>query len=176
MITPRFVLTICMALACGGCAGYQIGPIKPTPMKGVSTIAVPTFKNDTLEPRAEVALANVVIKQLQQDGTYRVADERTADAVLEGNLEEIERRPERSVRGNVLLSREYSLIVKVGYRVLERGTGKVLASRSVTGRTTFFVSGTNALAADVLQDERQALPLAFEDLAVRLVSQISEGW
>jgi hypothetical protein len=51
-----------------------------------------------------------------------------------------------------------------------------LAGRTVTGRTTFFVSGSNALAADVLQDERQALPLAAEDLAVRLVSQISEGW
>jgi hypothetical protein len=51
-----------------------------------------------------------------------------------------------------------------------------LESRGVNGQTSFFVSGTNVLAADVLQDERQALPLAAEELAVRLVSQISEGW
>jgi hypothetical protein len=29
---------------------------------------------------------------------------------------------------------------------------------------------------DVNQDELQAFPLAAEELAVRLVSQISEGW
>ena len=29
---------------------------------------------------------------------------------------------------------------------------------------------------DVTTDERQALPLATEDLATQLVSQLSEGW
>jgi len=38
------------------------------------------------------------------------------------------------------------------------------------------VSGSSAIQADVNNDERQAIPLAAEDLAVRLVSQISEGW
>jgi hypothetical protein len=145
-------------------------------MANVKTIAVPTFKNDTIETRLEVQLANSIIKQIQQDGTYRIVDEKNADAILEGTIEEIERRPERSVRGNTLLSREYSLIMRVKYTIKDRATGRELAHRSVNGRTTFFVSGSNALAADVLQDERQALPLAAEDLAVRLVSQISEGW
>ena len=31
-------------------------------------------------------------------------------------------------------------------------------------------------ATDVTTDERQALPLAAEELASRLVSQLSEGW
>ncbi len=169
-------LALCLALILPGCAGYQIGAIKPTRMKEVKTIAVPSFINKTLEPRVEVQLANVVIKQIQQDGTYEIASEQNADAVLEGTLEEIERRPERSVRGNVLLSREYSLLLRVRYRVYDRVTGVDLEGRTVTGRTTFFVSGSNALAADVLQDERQAFPIAAEDLATRLVSQISEGW
>ena len=159
-----------------GCAGYQVGPIKPTPMANVKTIAVQTFKNDTLEPRIEVLLASTVIKQLQQDGTYKIAREGEADAILEGTLTEIERKPQRRVRGNTLLTREYDLILRVRYRVVERTTGKELEGRSVNGRTSFFVSGSNALAADVNQDERQALPIAAEDLAMRLVSQISEGW
>jgi hypothetical protein len=32
------------------------------------------------------------------------------------------------------------------------------------------------VSSDVTSDERQALPLATEDLASRLVTQISEGW
>jgi Lipopolysaccharide-assembly len=174
MINLRF-FPVLAAFALAGCAGYRMGSIKPTPMASVKTIAVPSFKNDTLQPRIEVQLANTVIKQIQSDGTYQIADERTADAVLECTLDEIERRSERNVRGNSGLSKEYSLILRVRYRLYERATGKTLAGRTVTGKTSFFVSG-NALIADILQDEHQALPIAAEDLAVRLVSQISEGW
>lgn len=168
------LLTLAGALA--GCAGYQIGPIKPKLMEKVQTIAVPTFKNDTLEPRIEVALASAIIKQIQQDGTYRVVRENEADAILEGTLLEIRRRPARSVRGNVLQTREYTLELRVRYSVKNRATGAEIEGRTITGSTSFFVSGSNTVAADVTQDERQAMPIAAEDLATRLVSQISEGW
>ena len=176
MSIPRLFPAVFAALALAGCAGYQHGPIKPTPMANVKTIAVPAFTNETLETRVEVQLANSIIKQIQQDGTYRIADEKNADAILEGTIEQIQRKPERSVHGNTLLTREYSLILHVKYKVTDRVTGKELERRTAIGRTTFFVSGTNALAADILQDEKQALPIAAEDLATRLVSQISEGW
>ena len=49
--------------------------------------------------------------------------------------------------------------------------GKQLAGpNDVVGNTSFFVT------SDVTTDERQALPLATEDLATRLVTQLSEGW
>ena len=163
------------ALIFSSCAGYHVGPIKPKTMREVKTIAVPSFKNDTLEPRVEVLLANAVIKQIQQDGTYKVVREPDADAILEATLDEIIRRPSRSVRGNVLQTREFTLILRVRYQVVDR-SGRILERRGVSGQTSFFVSGTDTLAADVNQDERQALPLAAEDMAVRLVSQISEGW
>lgn len=165
-----------LAFIFSGCAGYTLGPIKPKLMRNVQTIAVPSFRNDTLEPRMEVLLANSIIKQIHQDGTYRIARENEADAILEGTIEEIERRPMRSVIGNVVRTREFNLILRVRYRVYNRATGRELESRTVTGQTSFFVSGSDNIAADVRGDERQALPLAAEDLAVRLVSQISEGW
>ena len=165
-----------VALLIGGCAGYHIGPVKPAKFDGIKTIAVNTFKNDTLQPRVEVLLANSVIKQIQQDGTYKIADESTADALLEGTLDEIRRRPSRYVLGNVLQTREYTLQIRVRYKLTQRGTGKVLDERTVSGTTSFFVSGSGSIAADVNQDELQAFPLAAEEMAVRLVSQISEGW
>ncbi len=155
--------------------GYHIGPIKPKTMREVKTIAVPSFKNDTLEPRIEVLLANAVIKQLQQDGTYQVVDEKDADAIFQGNLIRILRRPARSVRGNVLQTREFTLVLQIQYRVTDR-KGRVLEQRGANGQTSFFVSGTDTLAADVNEDERQALPLAAEDAAVHIVSALSEGW
>ncbi len=165
-----------LALLLGGCAGYHIGPVKPAKFAGVKTIAVNTFKNATLQPRIEVLLASSLIKQIQQDGTYQIADESKADALLQGTLEEVRRHPSRSVRGNVLQTREYTLQIRVRYKLTQRGTGTVLDERPATGSTSFFVSGSGNVAADANQDELQALPLAAEDVAIRLVSQISEGW
>lgn len=165
-----------LAVLFSGCAGYKIGPIKPKFMEGIQTLAIPSFKNDTLEPRVEVLLATVLIKQFQQDGTYQIADESNADAIIIGTLERIERRPARSVRGNYLQTLEYTLILRCRFQIKNRRTGVIIDDRAINGTTSFFVTGSNTIAADVNQDERQAIPLAAEELAVRYVSQISEGW
>ncbi len=163
--------TALLAFSLGGCAGYHIGPIQPYYLRSVHSIAIPTFQNNTLIPRISVLITTTVIKQIQQDGTYRVTTPDRADAILKGEIENIYRSPARSVRGNVLATAEFNLVLRLHYSVLDRKTGKVLANPAeILGTTTFFVGD------DITTDERQAIPLAAEDLAVRLVSQISEGW
>jgi hypothetical protein len=141
---------------------------------------VKNFKNETLEPRMEAMLAGAVIKQLQLDGTYEVTNESHADAILQGTLMRIERTPSRVVRGNVLQSSEYLLTITCNYVLTTARTGTVLDQRSVTGTTDFFItagsSGSDLLTADSARDQRQAIPLAVEDLATRISSLISEGW
>ena len=147
-----------------------MGPVKPSVLRDIHAVAVPTFENKTLLPRIEVLITDSVIKQLQQDGTYRIANENNADAILKAEITDISRTPARSVRGNVLATTEFNLIMHVKYK-LETPSGTVLMpSAEVVGTTSFFV-GT-----DVTTDERQALPLAAEELASHLVTQLSEGW
>jgi hypothetical protein len=160
-----------LLLSLGGCAGYSIGPVQPYYLRSVHSIAVPTFDNRTLVPRIAVLVTDSVIKQLQQDGTYRIAGDEQADAILKGEITRITRAPARSLRGNVLATTEFSLALRVRYSLLARDSGKVVASpREVTGTTSFFVG------ADIASDQEQALPLAAEALATQLVSQLSEGW
>lgn len=173
----RFALILPFAaLVLSSCAGYHVGPIKPTRMAKVNTIAVPSFKNETLLPRVEVLLANVLIKQFQQDGTYKIVRDNDADVIVQGHLEQIVRNPARSVRGNVLLTREYILTLRCRYDVTDRRTGARLYSSSANGQTSFFVTGTDTIASDLTQDERQAFPIAAEQLAKDIVSHLSEGW
>ena len=163
-----FATLFCFAL--GGCLGYQIGPVKPYYLRDVHAITVPTFKNRTLVPRIEVLVTDTVIKQLQQDGTFQITNEDKADAILSGEISRITRAPARSVRGNVLATTEFSLALVVRYSLTGRDGKPLVPPSDAIGTTTFFVS------SDVTTDERQALPLATEDLAGRLVTQISEGW
>jgi outer membrane lipopolysaccharide assembly protein LptE/RlpB len=161
---------IAVSLLLTGCLGYHVGPVKPTVLRDVHGIAVPTFENKTLLPRIEVLITDSVIKQLQQDGTYRIANENNADAILKAEISEISRTPARSLRGNVLATTEFNLAMHVKYK-LETPSGTVLMpSTEVVGTTSFFVG------EDVTTDERQALPLAAEELAIHLVTQLSEGW
>lgn len=161
---------IAVSLLLTGCLGYHVGPVKPSVLRDVHGIAVPTFENKTLLPRVEVLITDSVIKQLQQDGTYRIANENNADAVLKAEISEIIRTPARSLRGNVLATTEFNLAMHVKYK-LETPSGTVLMpSTEVVGTTSFFVG------EDVTTDERQALPLAAEELAIHLVTQLSEGW
>ena len=172
----RLLLAFLSVVILSGCAGYVVGPIKPTPMKSVRRIHVPNVQNDTLYPRVEVFLTNLLIKQIQQDGTYEIVDENRADAILKVKLNDVERRPARSVRGNILQTREYLLNLRCRYEVVKADTGVVLDNRVVVGSTSFYVSGVTISTADSIQDERQAIPLAAEDLAIRITSLISEGW
>jgi hypothetical protein len=152
-----------------GCAGYKLGPATPNYLRNVHAIAVPTFSNNTLEPRIEVLVTNTVIKQFQQDGTFRIVNPDAADATLKAEIAAIGRAPARSVRGNVLATTEFSLTMTVKFTLLGRD-GKALTTGGASGSTTFFVG------SDINTDQRQALPLAAEELARHLVSELSEGW
>jgi outer membrane lipopolysaccharide assembly protein LptE/RlpB len=160
-------LLACLGLA--GCFGYHIGPVKPQYLSDVHSIAIPTFENKTLLPRIEVLITDTVIKQFQQDGTFRIANS-GADATLKAEIIRISRSPARSVVGNVLATSEFNLTLRVKYKLIGADGKPLGPPGEVTGTTSFFV-GT-----DVTTDERQALPLATEELAKRLVAQLSEGW
>jgi hypothetical protein len=172
------------ALAClglSGCLGYHIGPAKPSYLSDIHTIAIPTFENKTLVPRVEVLVTDTVIKQFQQDGTYRITGGDKADATLKGEIIRISRSPARSVSGNVLATREFNLAMRVKYKLVGPDGKSIAPPGEVVGTTSFFVSSTvtadnQQLIGDVTTDERQALPLATEELANRLVTQLSEGW
>jgi hypothetical protein len=159
-----------LALLLSGCAGYHLGPATPAYLRQIHSIAVPTFRNATLVPHIEVLVTGTVIKQFQQDGTFRIANEDNADATLKGEIITVGRSPARSVRGNVLATTEFNLSLRVRYTLVGRDGKTIAGPFEAAGLTSFFVG------ADVSTDERQALPLAAEQLAGHLVSQLSEGW
>lgn len=166
----RVVLLSLFALALVGCAGYRLGPIKPKSMSKVQTIAVPAFKNDTLLPRLEVLGADMFIRQMQLDGTYRITDSDHADAIVAVTIKKIDRHAQRSLLGDVLTAQEFTLNITLDATVTDSKTGVQLLHTAAVGSSDFFVS------TDIQQDEQQALSLALRSAATHLSYRISEGW
>jgi len=169
-VKKKACFTLGLAFLLNGCLGYHLGPAKPAYLREIHSIAVPMFRNSTLHPRVEALVTGTIIKQFQQDGTYKIANEDSADAILKGEIVAVGRSPARSVRGNVLSTVEFNLSLTVTYKLIGRDGKPIPVAGSASGNTSFFVG------SDVSTDERQALPLAAEQLAKSLVSQLSEGW
>ncbi len=165
----RAIILLVVALL-SGCAGYTLGPIPPTFMKGVHKVAVPIFENTTYEPQVQTLITDTFIKQLQQDGTYEVTGLDQADAEIRGTIMAVTRVRARAVIGNVLASSQFNLQVRVRVQVVNPRSGAFLGVRDFVGQTTFPVGN------DLPTQERQAIPLAAEDAAVQAASFVTEGW
>lgn len=153
------------------CAGYRLGGAKPPSLVNVRSIAVPMFENGTLEPRAEALATSAVSSALVEDGTYKLTAVDSADAVLEGKLQEINYSTLRSSRLDSLLAEELTNDVRIDWVLLDaRDRTKVLASGFSQGHSTFFVDSNLQTA------RRNALPDAFGRAARHLVTRLASGY
>jgi hypothetical protein len=200
----RFLTSALLILAAtlfGGCAGYQLGDVKPGVYADISKIHVPPFKNQTLEPRLSSLVTNAVITELQADGTYQVSTRESADAVLVGTIRRIEKRQLRAVRTDTLRSQELSLFLYVEFHLEDPDTGTRIDGVPDRGNDS-DASAADAAAngADVDADvvgarqglvigdtiqfvdpsfqvgERNAFAVVAEDVADKLVSYLANGW
>jgi outer membrane lipopolysaccharide assembly protein LptE/RlpB len=171
---PSSHLYLAIIFLLTGC-GYHLGEIKPTPMRRINTIAVNTFKNETLLPRLESQTADAVVKQFQQDGTYRIESADRTDAIIEATIEKVDRQPMRVLSTNVLQTSEFQLILVVRYRVIDRVTGAVLQQGKARGTTPFF-SDSDLANSDLVTNQNINYPIAAQRMAENLVSQVAEGW
>lgn len=179
-----------------GCAGYQLGEVKPGIYRDIKKIHVPPFKNLTLEPRFSSLVTNAVLAELQADGTYEVASRANCDAVLVGQIRRVDKYQLRAVRNDTLKSRELSLYLIVDFHLENPRTGARIEERAASG--SIEVPTDDKLSAadetlgarqgqvigDTIQfvdpsfrvGERNALAFVAEDLADKLVSQLANGW
>ncbi len=151
------------------CAGYKLGAVKPAALADISSMAIPTFINNTQEPRVSVLISNAVIGQMQTDGTYTIDTVDKADAVLRGTITNIERRQLRGARTDVLKTRELEVSVVVEFSIEDLGTGSEIDRGTVRGKTNIFLDPNFQLS------ERQAVQDAAERLAIALTSRLTEG-
>lgn len=132
---------------------------------------MPMFTNGTQEPRAEALATTAVTDAIVRDGTYRLADRGSADAVLEGKLLRIRYSTLRGSRLDSLLAEELTNEVMIEWTLRDaKDPTKILATGSSVGQSSFFVDSNLQTA------RRNALPDAFGRAGANLVSRIASGY
>jgi hypothetical protein len=167
----RTSLALCVILALAGCAGYRVGDISGRDLQGVRSVYVPVAKNTSLEPDIQMDVTNAIIRRFNNDGTLEVNQNANADSELDITITNINHNPIRSSNSDLLITAEYQLQIQATVTYVNRRLGrKIFENIGVQGSTTFFTQ------ADIPEAERQALPLAAEDLANNTVKMVTEGW
>ncbi|MFV1995016.1 MAG: LPS assembly lipoprotein LptE [Verrucomicrobiales bacterium] len=166
----RFFALLLPILMVTGCAGYRIGSAKPAALEDIHSIAIPLFKNKTLEPRVTAMITNSIIRRFHEEGTYQITTREKADAVLEGTFVRMTRSQRRAGRNDQLQTLELEVGLVADYILTDSRTHVVLSEGQVEGRTDIFLDPNFQLS------ERQAVPIAAQDLATKIVSKLSDGW
>jgi hypothetical protein len=158
----------CAALLLSGCAGYRLGP-SGGQVAGEKSIQVSPFANQTLEPRLGDAVTSALRKNLQRDGTYRLATRGDADIIVTGEITRYNRFELSYQAKDILTVRDYRVTLTAHVTARERGTGRIILDRVVTGYTPVRAG------ADFTGAQRQALPLLAQNLAKNVTALLAEG-
>jgi hypothetical protein len=168
MKAPVVQVTLCLGISfLLGCAGYRLGPVSGQ-TAGSQSVQVNPFASKVFEPRVGDAVTSSLRKQLQQEGTYRLDTRKEGDIIVSGTILEYDRANLSFQPADILTPRDYRVRIKARVTARERA-GKVLLERDVIGHTT--VRDT----PDLSSAERQAIPLAAEDLARNIAALLTEG-
>jgi hypothetical protein len=161
------IITALLVSCTAGCVGYQLGSTLPP---GIESVCVPAFENRTTEPNLERETTAAAIRELQKDGTLRIASAEDADSVLTVKLVKFSLEPLRYEKDRERTAKEYRLTITADILFVEARTGKELLIHQVEGESTFIASG------DLSSGKRNALPEAAKDLAHDIVESVVEYW
>ncbi len=164
----RLLALLTWVLIGAGCAGYKLGPTGEQ-RAGEKSIQVNPVVNATLEPELGQAVNHAVRKEIQRDGTFRLATHGDGDIALNIELVRYHRRGIAYDPNNTITATDYELLLEARVLASDRHSGREVLKKDVRGRTTIRIG------PDLTSTERQARPLVADALAESVVSLLANG-
>lgn len=157
---------LCM-LSMVGCTTYELGSALPP---DIESLHIPPVINQTGEPLLETEVTRALLRELQRDGTLRVADAETADARLDVTLVKFETAPVRYERDDTRTAAEYRMLIAAQVHLTRKTDEAPMMQRVMHGDTTFQFFG------DMATSKSTAIPDASRDLAHDIIESMVEYW
>lgn len=164
----RLFLVALLATLMAGCTAYRLGPTNGL-KSGEKSLKLTPFSNQTLQPRLGDAVTTALRRNLQRDGSYRLASHGDANIVVSGVLTRYERHELSFLPNDVITVQDFRITVKAQVTARDMNSGEVILDREVTGYTLVRVG------SDLTSSERQALPVLAEDLAKNITALLVDG-
>ncbi len=165
------LLLLALITTIPGCAssnkGYTFGSNHD---QSIKTIAIPIFKNNTLQRGIEVQLTESLNKQVRARTPWSLTKSANADTTLVGvitsyTLTQISQAP------RIGLPQELAVRITVNFEWRDNRTGDLIIARNNYSATSTFVP-QKGVGERIEHGQRQAI----EELAQDLISQLRQSW
>lgn len=165
--------TLFAALTVAGC-GYHVAGHSSNLPTDWTTIAVPIFKNDTVQYRIEQLFTEAVIREFITRTKYHiVSDPQSADAVLHGEILSIDTSP---ILFDANTGQVTTMLVTVHARVVLQGAKAekpMYQNKDMVFRSEYQIPSN---VSTFFQQEDPALQRMARDFASQLVANVLEGF
>jgi outer membrane lipopolysaccharide assembly protein LptE/RlpB len=170
-LNPILRAVVAATLLLHGCGYALVGRGKSTLPDHITSIAVPMFANQTLEPELEKDITSAVRQRFIRDGRLKVVDTAKATALIEGRLENYVLDPLAFDRSDRVT--QYRVVIGVHVTVRDMVKGKVLLDQDFSAREEFEVTSAIGSREAAKVTSRQ---VASQELAGQLLNLILEGF
>ncbi|MGC3959794.1 MAG: LPS assembly lipoprotein LptE [Verrucomicrobiota bacterium] len=120
-------------------------------------------------PRLGDAATSALRKEIQREGTFRLANDEYTDLIVTGEIRQYTRGEVTFLPTDVVTARDYQVSMRAHVVARERITGKVVLERDLSGTALMRVG------SDLPSAERQTLPLLATDLARQITAALADG-
>jgi hypothetical protein len=186
-----FALLAVMAVL-SSCSGYHIGDSDRQIPGGYRTVAIPVFKNKTMEAGIETYFTNALVREFERGRVGRVTAKSDAQTTLEGSIDSVGYVVTTQVINgqsggefllpNMLLNTEYRILLLATLRLRRNSDQKVLWEGAFNGERSYLapqigLEGVNSADAVYNQSARyQNIEAMATDLMNEAHNRISENF
>jgi outer membrane lipopolysaccharide assembly protein LptE/RlpB len=137
----RLFAIIYIGLLLTGC-GYQLVGKETHVPPGLSSIAIPTFVNNTFEPGIEVQFTRAFLREFIQDKRANVVDRKEADSILEGVIKSFVLGAVSFDRSGLVLEYQTTMVIDL---TLKNRDGGILWKINDLSETTWYRASSSGV-------------------------------
>jgi outer membrane lipopolysaccharide assembly protein LptE/RlpB len=136
----RWISVVCFLLLVG--CGYQLTGSKTHLPPGITSIAIPTFVNQTFEPGVEIQFTRAFLNDFIQDRRVKVVDKAQADSVLEGTIKSFSITSSAYNADGFVLEYQATMVVDL---ILRGRGGEILWKENNLSETRWYRTSSGVL-------------------------------
>lgn len=127
-----------------GCGYKMVGKETHIP-PDITSIAIPTFKNQTYEPGIEVPFTQGFLREFIQDRRIKVVDRNEADSILEGVIKSFNIYSTSYDRSGIALEYQANVIIDLRFR---KRTGEIIWIERDLSESRWYRTSYNILMSE----------------------------
>jgi outer membrane lipopolysaccharide assembly protein LptE/RlpB len=124
-----------------GCGYHLVGKETHVP-PGLTSVAIPTFANQTFEPGIEVPFTQAFLKEFIAERRVKVVDQGKADSILEGIIKHFSIASVSYDPSGFVLEYKTTVIIDL---TLKKRTGEVIWKKGDLSETRWYRASSNVL-------------------------------